>query len=109
MLLMSFSLPLGGNIVRLVEAAAPCHTKDGAAKDGAVVAPSLAGLKDALSLKGSGDAVAWRQLMEQKRAMRVPAGMPVFIEESFESFRRIRLEGTIESMWTHSYFITCPK
>ena len=109
MLFMSLALPLGGNIVLLVEAAAPCHTKDGAAKDGAVVAPSLAGLKDALSIKGSGDAVAWRQLMEQKRAMLVPAGMPVFIEESFESFRRIRLEGTIESMWTHSYFITCPK
>jgi hypothetical protein len=47
--------------------------------------------------------------MEQKRAMRVPAGMPVFIEESFESFRRIRLEGTIESVWTHSYYITCRK
>jgi hypothetical protein len=106
---MSLSLPFGGNIVLLVEAAEPCHTKDGAAKDGAVVAPSLAGLKDALSIMGSGDAVALRQLMEQKRAMRVPAGMAVFIEESFESFRRIRLEGTIESVWTHSYYITCRK
>lgn len=109
MLLMSLSLPLGWNIVLLVEAAAPCHTKDGAAKDGAVVAASLAELKDALSIKGSGDVKAWNRLLEQKRAMRLPAGTPVFIEESFESFRRIRLEGMIESVWTHSYFITCGK
>lgn len=93
-----------------VEADAPCQTKDGAAKDGAVVAPSLAGLKDALmSIMGSGDVKAWDRLFEQKRAMRLPAGTPVFIEESFESFRRIRLEGTIESVWAHSYFITCRK
>lgn len=107
MLLMSLSL--GGNIVLLVEAATPCHTKDGAAKDGAIVAPSLAGLKDALSIMGSGDLKAWDQLLEQKRAMRLPSGIPVFIEERFESFRRIRLEGTIESVWTHSYYITCRK
>jgi hypothetical protein len=109
MLLMSLSLLFGGSVLLPVEAAAPCHTKDGAAKDGAIVAPSLAGLKNALSIMGSGDTVALRKLMEQKRAMRVPAGMPVFIEESFESFRRIRLEGTIESVWTHGYYITCRK
>jgi len=107
--ILLISLSLGGNIVRLVEAAAPCHTKDGAAKDGAVVAPSLAGLKDALSIMESGDAAAWCQLMEQKRVMRIPAGTPVFIEERFESFRRIRLEGTINSVWTHGLYITCPK
>jgi hypothetical protein len=37
--------------------------------------------------------------------MRVPAGLPVFIEESFESFRRIQLEGTIESVWIHGQVV----
>jgi hypothetical protein len=92
-----------------VEAATACLTKDGAAKDGAVVAPSLAGLKHALSIMGSGDAVAWNKLLEQKRATRVPAGMHVFIEERVESYRRIRLEGATNTVWTSADFLDCPK
>jgi hypothetical protein len=104
MLLLSLSLPLGGNIVRLVEAAAPCRTKDNA-----LVAPSLTGLKEALSIMRSGDVKAWDQLLKQKRAIRLPAGMPVFIEDTFESFYRIRPQGMIDSVWTHGFYITCPK
>jgi hypothetical protein len=52
------------SIAGYAEADAPCHTKDGAAKDGAIVAPSLAGLKHALSIMRSGDAAAWNKLLE---------------------------------------------
>jgi hypothetical protein len=109
LLLTSLSLLLVGNIVRLVEAAAPCYTKDGAAKEGALVAPSLAGLKEALSIIGSGDAKAYNQLLEQKRVRRLPGGIPVFIEESFELYHRIRPQGMIESVWTASIYLICPK
>jgi hypothetical protein len=109
MLLMSLSLPFGGSVMLPVEAAAPCYTKDGAAKEGALVAPSLTGLKDALSIMGSGDVKAYNQLLEQKRVIRLPGGMPVFIEESFEVYHRIRPQGMTESVWTATIYLICPK
>lgn len=73
------------------------------------MAPLLVGLKDTLSIMGSGDVVAWLQFIEQNHAARLPAGIRVFIEETVESFHRIRPQGTINSAWTDAYYITCPK
>jgi hypothetical protein len=87
----------------------PCYTKDGAAKQGALVAPSVRALKEARSIRASGDVAAWRQLLERKRAARIPAGTRVFVEEKSEGNYRIRLEGTTESVWTSGYYLTCVK
>jgi hypothetical protein len=85
-----------------VKAAPLCHTTDGA-----VAAPSLAGMKAAVNIIESGDATALTQLMEQKRAMRLPAGMPVFVEDTFEAFYRVRPKGMTDPVWMHGMHLTC--
>ena len=84
------------------KAAPLCHTTDGA-----VAAPSLAGMKAALNIIGSGDTAALNQLLEQKRAIRLPAGMPVFVEDTFESFYRVRPKGMADPVWMHGMHLTC--
>jgi hypothetical protein len=104
LLLMSLSLLLGGTVVLSVGAAKLCHTKDNA-----LVAPTLAGFKEAVSIIRSGDVKAYDQLLEQKRVMRLPAEIPVFIEDSLEEYHRIRPKGMIKSVWTSGYYLICPK
>jgi len=88
----------------------PCFIKDGAAKQGALVAPSPWALKDAQSIMGSGDVKAWDRLLASKRAVLVPAGTRVFVEEKGEGvLYRIRLEGMIDSVWVHGFYLTCVK
>jgi hypothetical protein len=87
----------------------PCYTKDGSAKQGALVAPSVRELKKARSIRASGDVAAWRQLLDRKQVAHIPAGTRVFVEEKSEGNYRIRLEGATESVWTSGYYLTCMK
>jgi hypothetical protein len=83
------------------KAAPLCQTTDGA-----VAAPSLAGLKAAMHIIGSGDAAAVTQPMAQTRAMRLPAGMPVFVEDTFASLYRVRPQGMTDPVWMHGTHLT---
>jgi hypothetical protein len=98
LLFASLSFPISATAAEL------CHTNREA-----LVAPSVIGLKEAFSIIGSGDMKAYNQLVEQKRVMRLPADLPVFVEESFKVYRRIRPQGMADSVWTAVIYLNCPK
>jgi hypothetical protein len=75
-----------------------------------LVAPSLFGYKEAMEIASSGDLQASRRLIEQRRAMYLPAATTVFIMERADYvYVRVRPESAIDSVWMSIVRLVCPK
>jgi hypothetical protein len=75
-----------------------------------LVAPSLFGYKEAMEIATSGDLQASRRLIEQRRAMYLPAGTTVYVMERADYvYVRVRPESAIDSVWMSIVRLICPK